>query len=252
MWYYVERLHLTSPKIGSIQEISTKDAANSGRFESTLSRTGIWNQNHFLKTSQNQLLISNMGLSENSVPLNPMVNDHYPNIPYFQTNPHSSQTSSCVSCFENSANMMVGMVGASCQVEGFTKELLISAASFSPFPPGVVYWTAIWNSRNLVATQKLRTIDYQVCWYRSKIVIPQSMWKLWQKHVPNQPKKNDPKYPISITYNNHLQYIYNPLINPHLCSWHKVSSMDFSNRTLGRHFIAQGTKNRHRKSARLR
>lgn len=57
------------------------------------------------------------------------------------------------------------------------------------FPPGVVYWTAIWNSRNLVATQKLRTIDYQVCWYRSKIVIPQSMWKLWQKHVPNHPKK---------------------------------------------------------------
>ena len=36
-----------------------------------------------------------MGVSENSVPLNPMVNDHYPyqmaiigNIPYFQTNPH--------------------------------------------------------------------------------------------------------------------------------------------------------------------
>jgi hypothetical protein len=35
-----------------------------------------------------------MGVSENSVPLNPMVNDHYPyemaiigNIPYFQTNP---------------------------------------------------------------------------------------------------------------------------------------------------------------------
>ena len=36
-----------------------------------------------------------MGVSENSVPLNPMVNDHYPysmavigNIPYFQTNPY--------------------------------------------------------------------------------------------------------------------------------------------------------------------
>ena len=36
-----------------------------------------------------------MGMSENSVPLNPMVNDHYPyqmaiigNIPYFQTNPY--------------------------------------------------------------------------------------------------------------------------------------------------------------------
>ena len=35
-----------------------------------------------------------MGVSENSVALNPMVNDHYPllnaiigNIPYFQTNP---------------------------------------------------------------------------------------------------------------------------------------------------------------------
>ena len=28
-----------------------------------------------------------MGVSENSVPLNPMVNDHYP---YFQTNPYSS------------------------------------------------------------------------------------------------------------------------------------------------------------------
>ena len=35
-----------------------------------------------------------LGVSENSVPLNPMVNDHYPyemaiigNIPYFQTNP---------------------------------------------------------------------------------------------------------------------------------------------------------------------
>ena len=38
-----------------------------------------------------------MGVSENSVPLNPMVNDHYPyemaiigNIPYFQTNPYLS------------------------------------------------------------------------------------------------------------------------------------------------------------------
>jgi len=38
-----------------------------------------------------------MGVSENSVPLNPMVNDHYPyqmaiigNIPYFQTNPYST------------------------------------------------------------------------------------------------------------------------------------------------------------------
>ena len=37
-----------------------------------------------------------MGVSENSVPLNPMVDDHYPykmaivgNIPYFQTNPYS-------------------------------------------------------------------------------------------------------------------------------------------------------------------
>ena len=37
-----------------------------------------------------------MGLSENSVPLNPMANDHYPykmaiigNIPYFQTNPYA-------------------------------------------------------------------------------------------------------------------------------------------------------------------
>ena len=37
-----------------------------------------------------------MGVSENSVPLNPMVNDHYPykmaiigNIPYFQTNPYT-------------------------------------------------------------------------------------------------------------------------------------------------------------------
>jgi len=36
-----------------------------------------------------------MGVSENGVPLNPMVNDHYPyemaiigNIPYFQTNPY--------------------------------------------------------------------------------------------------------------------------------------------------------------------
>ena len=39
-----------------------------------------------------------MGLSENRVPLNPMVNDHYPykmaiigNIPYFQTNPYNDQ-----------------------------------------------------------------------------------------------------------------------------------------------------------------
>ena len=42
-----------------------------------------------------------MGVSENSVPLNPMVNDHYPilsllngylfgNIPYFQTNPNGN------------------------------------------------------------------------------------------------------------------------------------------------------------------
>ena len=38
-----------------------------------------------------------MGVSENSVPLNPMVHDHYPyqmaiigNIPYFQTNPYST------------------------------------------------------------------------------------------------------------------------------------------------------------------
>ena len=41
---------------------------------------------------------SNMGVSENSVPLKPMVNDHYPyemaiigNIPYFQTNPFKYQ-----------------------------------------------------------------------------------------------------------------------------------------------------------------
>ena len=40
-----------------------------------------------------------MGVSENSVPLNPMVNDHYPyemaiigNIPYFQTNPCGCET----------------------------------------------------------------------------------------------------------------------------------------------------------------
>ena len=40
-------------------------------------------------------MIQYMGVSENSVPLNPMVNDPYPykmaiigNIPYFQTNPY--------------------------------------------------------------------------------------------------------------------------------------------------------------------
>ena len=40
-----------------------------------------------------------MGVSENSVPLHPMVNDHYPyemaiigNIPYFQTNPYDNKS----------------------------------------------------------------------------------------------------------------------------------------------------------------
>ena len=42
-----------------------------------------------------QQVVVQMGVSENSVPLNPMVNDHYPyqmaiigNISYFQTNPN--------------------------------------------------------------------------------------------------------------------------------------------------------------------
>ena len=46
------------------------------------------------------LYVDHLGVSENSVPLNPMVNDHYPyyingyfigNIPYFQTNPFSER-----------------------------------------------------------------------------------------------------------------------------------------------------------------
>ena len=49
--------------------------------------------------SQTGTVYFDMGVSENSVPLNPMVNDHYPykmaiigNIPYFQTNPYHAQT----------------------------------------------------------------------------------------------------------------------------------------------------------------
>ena len=47
------------------------------------------------KTPKNIFKKNEMGVSENSVPLNLMVNDHYPyqmaiigNIPYFQTNPN--------------------------------------------------------------------------------------------------------------------------------------------------------------------
>ena len=57
----------------------------------------LWRQSHWERNRRIWDLYNGnlMGVSENSVPLNPMVNDHYPyemaiigNIPYFQTNPN--------------------------------------------------------------------------------------------------------------------------------------------------------------------
>ena len=54
---------------------------------------GLWHSfTHMIVISWYSII--DRGVSENSVPLNPMVNDHYPyemaiigNIPYFKTNP---------------------------------------------------------------------------------------------------------------------------------------------------------------------
>lgn len=73
------------------------------------------------------------------------------------------------------------------------------------FPPEFWLFNG-WNSKNLVTTQKLWTIDYQVCWYRSQIVDPQPVWKLRHKRVPKRPSKNWPTR--SCAFNISLNHLY--------------------------------------------